>query len=147
MSRALLPLCALLALACSSGIPTVADDDNPSDVLVNGSLRLTVTDTIGGTVLLPRPTASASSSKITVINSRYGSRCRYAVDGRADVQGSVVTLHITYTQRLTVCTEELRILSYRAEIGSLAARTYDLTVIHEESGRRDTVLAQRIGVP
>lgn len=58
----------------------------------------------------------------------------------------MITLRIEYAQRLTPCTKELRTLRYRAEIDALTARTHDLTVVHEESGRRDTMLVQRIDV-
>ena len=134
-----------LALACSDpGDITRAD----SIVTINGPLRLTVTDTLGvGGVLFAKPVATAAPAKLTVTNTRYGSLCRYDVLGQADISASAITLRITFSERLTLCTEEIRTLTYRADISSLSPNEYDLRVIHIESGKQDTLLVQRVTVP
>ena len=82
----------------------------------------------------------------TVTSTRSGSLCLFDVAGRADVSASALTLHLTFAERLTVCTAEIRALTYRAAVSGLAKGTYDLRVIHEESGRQDTTVAQSVVV-
>jgi len=133
--------------ACSAFSPS---EEVPGDaiVTVDGPLSLTVTDALAQIgVLYARPFATVTQSTVSVTNTRYGSTCLYALTGHADVGTSAIALVITYSQRLTSCTKEVRSLTYRADISGLAKSPYDLVVIHDESGKRDTVLTQHIVVP
>ncbi|MEP7002758.1 MAG: hypothetical protein ABI969_19865 [bacterium] len=147
MFRALL-LAIVFVSACSSASPLEVQVVDDAIVTTNGPLRLTVTDALAQMgVLWARPTATASQSAVSVTNTRYGSTCLYALTGHADVGTSTITLVIAYSQRLTSCTKELRSLTYRADISGLVKAPYDLVVIHDESGKKDTVLTQHIVVP
>ena len=45
-----------------------------------------------------------------------------------------------------MCTQEIRAISYDAEISGIVG-TYDLAVVHVQDSTRDTVLAQRVVIP
>jgi hypothetical protein len=134
--------------ACNGTHPTADVTVLPNErVLVVGLLRLAVSDAVSpGGILFARPSASAADSTVTVTSTRYGSLCQYDVSGHADVSASAITLHVAFVERLTVCTAEIRSLTYRAAVSGLAKGAYDLHVIHEESGRQDTTVAQSIVV-
>jgi hypothetical protein len=136
----------LLGTACSSATLAGDSGEGTNEIIsTDGPLRLTVTDapTAMG-IMFARPVASVTGSGVTVANTRYGSECVYAVTGHADVGANTITLRIAYAERLALCTAEVRALTYRAEVNGLSQKAYDLQVIHEESGRMDTVLVQHI---
>ncbi|MEO8622983.1 MAG: hypothetical protein ABI625_18055, partial [bacterium] len=148
MSRAFFLLAIVFVSACSSTILFDAPSIDDAIVTTDGPVRLTVTDALSQAgVLWARPTATASQSTVSVTNTRYGSTCLFSLTGHADVGTSTITLVIGYSQRLTSCTKELRSLTYRADISGLAKAPYDLVVIHDESGKKDTVLTQHLVVP
>jgi hypothetical protein len=148
MSSKALLLPFVLLLGCAGATPTGERSDDNQIVSTDGPLRLTVTDapSMMG-VLYARPTATVAPSAVTVTNTRYGSICLYAVTGHADVGANTITLRITFAQRLTICTADIRSLTYRAEVSGLSQKAYDLLVIHEESGKSDSVLTQHLVVP
>ena len=116
--------------------------------VVDGLLTFTVSDTLGiPGISFAKPAISVDASKIVVTNTRYGSLCLYDVTGHADITANTVTLHVTYAQRLTVCTAELRFLRYRAEIGPLPAKSYTVNVVHEENGHSEMLVTQAVTLP
>jgi hypothetical protein len=139
----------LLAAAAACSASTAADVGHPTDVQnaagdsvqVNGPLRLVVKDTLARPgVFYALPSITAETGAIVVSNTRYGSLCRLAVSGRADIQGNTIGLHVTFAERLTMCTSEIRALTYDATVSGLSHGTpYDVAVIHEENGQADTV--------
>ena len=144
--QALLTL-VLLTSACSSTTTLEVTDTSNRTVFTDGPLRVTATDTISMMgALFARPSATGGPGQINVRSTRYGSLCQYAVSGRADVTSSSITLHVTFSERLTSCIAQVRSLTYDAELTGLPAKTYDLTVVHEESGRKDTVLVSPVAV-
>jgi hypothetical protein len=147
MSRALL-LAIVFVTACSGTFLTEERASDDPIVTVDGPLRLTVSDTPSQMgVFWALPFATATQSAMSVTNTRYGSTCQYALSGHADVGSSSITLLITFAERLTSCTKEVRALSYRADISGLAKGPYDVVVIHDQSGNKQTVLTQHIVVP
>jgi hypothetical protein len=130
---------------------TACSDVTPLEVynVEDGALRLTVTDAPSqlGVAQLAAPFATTAQSVVSVTNARIGSTCQYATTGHADVAASSITLVITFAQRLTSCTKEIRLLSYRADISRVPKGAYDLKVIHDDSGSKYTVLTQHIVVP
>ena len=142
--RALIALAALAITGCSDTTLTTPDQQAP----VDGPLRLMVSDTPGNAGLtLAKPYVTTDRSTIIVTNTRYGSLCRYDLRGRADVSANVVELRITFSERLTLCTEELRLLSYRAEVFGLAQKSYLVRVIHVENNVSDTLVTQSVTLP
>src|SRR5437762_7590958 len=139
MNRVLV-LLALSSGACSSSVQAPNAGDTSQRVVVEEPLRLTISDfaTSPG-ILFVRPNAAVSPSLVTVRSTRYGSLCRYDVSGHASVQSAVINLRIVYTERLTLCTQEIRAISYAAEVKATSG-TYDLVVLHEENAKADTVL-------
>lgn len=144
----------VFALACgSSGITRTAgnrDRDATTDsIQIKGALRLETRDmpaSSGTTPPFGPPAVTATAGAIEVNRQQYGSLCRHAVTGNADVHGSTIGLHIVFTERLTMCTAELRVLQYKATL-STAPGTYDVAVIHETNGAADTLARQSVTVP
>jgi hypothetical protein len=143
---------ALLVVSAACGRNAATTDAlNPSDAssqtIARGALTLTVRDfpTQGG-IFWALPFVVTAPSTVTVTNTRYGSLCRLAVDGSASVVGRTLTLDITFAERLTVCTAEIRALSYSAVIDGLSG-AYELNVVHHENAQADTVVRRTILVP
>jgi hypothetical protein len=144
----------LLALTASCAASITGDDASGTDLngaqdtlKVNGPLRLALRDfsTPGG-ILWALPSVTPQAGAIVVENTRYGSLCRNAVTGRADIQARTVALHVTFSERTTICTGEIRALRYTATIAT-APGTYDVAVIHEENNRVDTLARRSVVVP
>src|SRR5262249_27492685 len=120
----MLPLCA----ACSADRLTNGDpaDATHEIVQVDGPLTLTVRDfTSPGGILWALPSVTPGVGSITVGATQYGSLCRFDVAGRVENNGNDVALHILFFERLTLCTAEIRALSYAATWPEIAG-TYNL---------------------
>jgi hypothetical protein len=133
--------------ACSSpsSTETLGGPENDS-VHVEGSLRLELRDSLSpGGILWALPSVTGQTGSVMVENTRYGSLCRFAVTGRADVQPGRIGLHIAYSERLTSCTAEIRKLQYVATI-TAPAGPYEVAVIHEENNRADTLVKRAVTV-
>lgn len=145
-------LAALLVASCSgalapSGAPSdVGPSAVHSDTRINGALRLELVDspTVPG-IMFALPSVTGGDGKIVVENTRYGSLCVFAVDGHADASGNTIGLHITFEERLTTCTPEIRALKYTATI-TQPPGTYDVLVIHEENAAADTLVRRTVAV-
>jgi hypothetical protein len=141
-------------VACgSTGITTTAGirdaDATAGSVQTNGALRLETHDAPIASATMPPfgpPAIAATAGAIEVTRQQYGSLCRHAVTGHADVNGSTIGLHIVFTERLTMCTAELRVLQYKATLAT-APGTYDVAVIHDMNGAADTLARQTVTVP
>jgi len=144
--RRFFPVVLLIAAACSGSNLAPLDTAN-KQTLKDGPLQFTVSDfTAPGGVLWVRPTPVVSKGNISVQSTRYGSLCLYDVGAHADVAKGAITMHVTFSERLTVCTAEIRALRYDAEL-SVPAGSYALTVIHDQGTARDTVINQAVSVP
>jgi hypothetical protein len=143
---------ALLSAACSGALSTrpASSDSGASavhnDSRVNGALRLELTDypTNAG-IMFALPSVTGGDGQIVVENTRYGSLCLFAVDGRAETIDHTIALHISFEQRLSVCTQEIRALKYSARITEPAG-VYDELVIHEENAAADTLVRRTVTV-
>jgi len=145
--RRFLPVVLLIAGACSGSNVAPLDAPANTKTLKDGALELTVTDfTTPGGILWARPTPVLSKGNISIQSTRYGSLCLFDVGAHADVGNGTITMHVTFNERLTVCTAEIRALRYDAEL-SVPAGPYELTVIHDEGTARDTVIKQTVSVP
>lgn len=153
--RNVIRLMALVALAgCSAGVmrPDSANDplgvSNDAISTTDGPLKLTVSDTtFRPGVMFTAGSIAGGQGTVTVMSTRYGSLCSTSITAHADVASGTITLRVKFAERLTVCTAEIRAITYRAEVGSLAAGTYDVNVIHTNAdGTTSTVLAQRVKV-
>ena len=91
------------------------------------------------------PSVFPSAGAIEVLNTQYGSLCRYAVSGGASVNGGSVDLRVTFNTRLAACTNEIRALSYHATI-AVPAGPYDVTLIHVFDGKPDTIVKRTVTV-
>jgi len=142
-----------VAIACSSAsAPTQSRIGDPNatidTVQVNGALRLDVQD-----MSLMRATApydgpasiSGATGAINLSKSQFGSLCRYAIAGSADVRGSKIGVHIAFTERLTSCTADVRVPQYDATV-TAAPGTYDVALVHEQNGVVDTIARQSVTV-
>ncbi len=133
-----------MALACTASESTGPE----TQVTTDGALRLTVTDAVSSPgILFALPYIAKEGSTIVVTNSRYGSLCHYDVIGKAEVSGTDVVVRVTYSPRLTLCTGEIRKLSYRAEVSGLAPKTYTVRVVHSENNVSDTLVTQAVTLP
>jgi len=142
MSRLLL-LAIVFVSACDIVAPLEVYD------VTDGPLRMTVTDApsqMGVAQLVPTH-ATVTQSTVSVTSARSGSSCQYATTGHADVGASSITLVVTFAQRPSHCVNDIRLLTYQADISGVAKGTYDLVVIHDDSGIKHTVLSQKIVVP
>jgi hypothetical protein len=147
MKRAAFISVAVVCSACSSTSTSQPSETSDQIVTTSGPLRLTVTDfpTMGG-VMWALPSAEVGTSSVTVQNTRYGSLCAVAVSGNAAVRPGSVVLHIRFAERLTSCVAEIRALKYEPQISGLSG-PYDLTVIHDQNNRADTLVQRKITVP
>ena len=145
--RRLLPLVLLIAAACSASNVAPLADASHNQIETDGGLRFTATDFVAPAgIFWARPTPVVSKGNISVQSTRYGSLCLYDVTAHADVASGAITMHVAFSQRLTMCTAEIRALRYDAEL-SVPAGSYALTVIHDEGTARDTVINQTVAVP
>jgi hypothetical protein len=146
-------LVGIAAIACTSAAaPTQASTGDRSStvdsVQVNGALRLEVHDMPAMQATAPFETdakVTGAVGAITVTKSQLGSLCRFAVEGNADVRGGKIGVHLTFVERLTSCTAEVRVLQYDATV-SAAPGTYDVAVMHELNGKVDTIARQTVSV-
>jgi hypothetical protein len=151
MNRAILLCLSLLCGACS-GATTSRDGGRldptavHNETHVNGSLRLELQDypTNAG-IFFALPSVAAGDGSIVVENTRYGSLCRFAVDGRADQAGNTIGLHISFSERLTLCTQEIRALKYTATLTEQPG-TYNVFVIHDDGSGPDTLVRRTVSV-
>jgi hypothetical protein len=131
-------------MACSA----TAVDDVHDSVETVGPLRLELRDfpIFPGAGAFVEPPVGAVIDAIVVERTQGGSLCQLAVGGTAKIQGAKVELHISFAQRTAVCPQDFRALSYTATV-SISPGTYDVTVIHDEGGRADTVEQRQVTVP
>jgi len=141
------------AIACAAvGSTTAADRaalDQPTDsVQTNGSLRLETHDaplTPSNSAYDTIPKFAGATGAITIARSQVGSLCLNAVTGSADRQGDRIGVHIVFTERLTSCTGEVRVLQYNATV-TAPAGTYNVALIHERNGVVDTIARKSVTV-
>lgn len=153
--RTLLRVVALAAMsACGQRVtaPEAANDPpaTSKDAIstTDGQLKFTVSDAPARPgVMFIAGTIAGGQGMATVSSTRYGSLCSTNIAGHADVAAGTITLQVKVSERLALCTAEVRAITYRAEIGALAPGTYDVKVIHTNSdGTTGSVLTQRIKV-
>lgn len=151
----------ICATACSrdgqgarTDLPLSPDDSTTGEsaherVSTVGPLTLRVTDTasIGG-VFWALPFVTAETATVLVQNTRYGSLCGLDVSGNAAIGATdgAVTLRVVYRERLATCPPEIRALTYKARV-VVPAGEHQLTVIHDQNGRVDTLVRRRVVVP
>jgi hypothetical protein len=138
---------ALAFTAACSTAPSDATKPDLNERPGETALALNVTDALGSPGLISAlPSVTGEAGLIRVQHTRYGSLCRYAVTGEAQVEGSRVAVHITFAEKLSICTEELRALTYIGTLPS-AAGSYDVLVIHHEPDTRtDTLVRKTVNV-
>jgi hypothetical protein len=139
-----------LAAACSGSAGVVPADGTASEKVVttvDGPLRFDVSDfhTVGG-IMWTLPQINTSRSTLFVQETRYGSLCQNEITAHADVRPGAIDLHVRYTERFTSCIAEVRALKYDATLTGLSG-AYDLTIIHDENGRSDTLMQRKVTVP
>lgn len=143
----------VVAIACSAAsVPTQAAIGDPNatidTVQVKGALRLEVQDmpAMRATSPFDGPASiTGTTGAVTLSKSLIGSLCLYAVSGTADVQSGKIGVHVVFTQRLTMCTADVRVLQYNAAV-TAAPGTYDVALIHELNGSVDTIARQSVTV-
>jgi hypothetical protein len=144
-------LVSAIAIACSSASaptqPRIGDPNATIDtVQVNGALRLEVEDMplMRATAPFDGPASiTGGTGAVILFKSQYGSLCRYAIAGNADVNGSKIGVHIAFTERLTSCTADVRVLQYNATV-TAAPGTYDVALIQERNAAVDTIARQSV---
>ncbi|MEP6617946.1 MAG: hypothetical protein ABJE47_01475 [bacterium] len=146
MRRSLGMLLVMGALGCSASLTSPSGPE--PIVTTDGPLKLSVVDAPAQPgVLFIAAAVTGGATSVTVKSTRYGSMCSTAVTAHADVVGNQVTLHVTYAERLTICTADVRAVSYTANIGGLTIGNYDVHVVHTNpDGSTSTVLTQRVAV-
>lgn len=146
--RVVLRVAALTALvACSATVTSSERMDNVR-FTSEGQLTLTVSDAPAQPGLLfITGTVEGGQGKVTVRSTRYGSVCATDITAHADVASGKITLRVTYSERLALCTADIRAITYRAEVSALAPGAYDVEVIHVNAdGTGGTVLNERVKV-
>jgi hypothetical protein len=150
--RTIFRVVTLAALAACSATVTVPNTSpvtsNDALVTTDGQLKLTVTDTVAQPgMLFITGTIVGGQGMVTVASTRYGSLCATTITAHADVATGKIALTVKYGERLALCTAGIRSITYRAQIGGLAAGAYDVSVIHTNADNStSTVLAQRVTV-
>ena len=139
-----------LGAACSGSAGVVPADGAASEkavTTVEGPLRLEVSDfrTVGG-IMWTLPQINTSRSTLVIQETRYGSLCQNEVTAHADIRPGAVDLHVRYTERFTSCVADVRALKYDATLTGLSG-SYDLTIIHDENGRSDTLMQRKVTIP
>lgn len=144
MKKALVFAALALAAACSRDSTSPGATADLSARFSKGPLTFQVEDFAAQAgVFWALPSVTTSAGTVTVQNTRYGSLCRLAVDGNAAVNGSHITLDVSFDERTNaVCTQEIRALRYTASIAA-AAGTYDVTVVHHDGAQADTLVQGR----
>ena len=135
----------LLAVAAVLSISACSDTLTAPSVEITsiGPLKLVVSDQpSSGGIDFALPFVADSTGAIIVGDTQYGSLCQTAVTGSASVNGTAVVLRVTFAERMTVCTQEIRALSYHATI-TVPAGPHDVTVIHYEYNGKPDTLVQR----
>lgn len=148
-------LVAAVALgACSSGSTapagvalTVASDSLGDRIQTNGPLSLYAMDfpAVNGSVYPPAIVA-AETGGVVVSRTQAGSLCQFELTGSATVAPGKLTVDVTFLERLTSCTAELRSLRYTAAV-TAPSGTYDVIVVHHRNNQADTVAHQSVVVP
>jgi hypothetical protein len=139
------------AVACAGAQSTTAADNatlnqSVDSVQTNGPLRLEMHDaplTPSNSAFDTIPKFADASGAVTIARAQIGSLCRHALTGTADTQGDKIGVHIVFTERLTTCTAEVRVLRYDATV-SASPGTYRVALIHERNGIADTVARQSV---
>ena len=135
----------ILLTACSAF--GVTDSSDHHEVTVTGPLTLTVTDAPAQMgILFALPRVETASQSVVVSNTRYGSLCLFDVTGTAARTGSALTLDVTYSERLTSCVDQVRALTYNAQL-TVPSGTYDLFVVHHQNNHADTLVHRLVSVP
>ncbi|MDB4908819.1 MAG: hypothetical protein JWO05_3603 [Gemmatimonadetes bacterium] len=138
---------ALSLAACSSAtsVKVSLPAEQVSDV---GALHLVVSDQAARVgVLWALPDVTTSAGTVHVQQTTYGSLCALAVAGVADVTGGVITLHVTYTERTALCTQEIRAISYKADISSIPPGSYQARVIVTNDAGTNVLVTRAVVVP
>lgn len=154
MKTIMIAAAAMTVAACSAYSATdvthatAAQNVIRDSIQANGQLLLVVTDSLARPgVMFALPSITAQQRSIVVSNTRYGSLCRLGVSGYADVHGNTIGLHVAFTERLTLCTAEIRSLRYDATVSGLSSgKAYDVAVIHEQNGAADTLRKETVVV-
>lgn len=137
-----------LALAgCSSAtsVKATLPSEQVSDV---GALHLVVSDAVAQMgVLWALPSVTTTAGAVHVQQTTYGSLCALAVTGTSDVGAGVITLHVTYTPRATLCTQEVRALTYKADISAIPAGSYEARVVITNDAGTNTIVSRAVVVP
>ena len=148
-----LALSVSVAAACGRGAataPGTTDDQRSAThtlVLTNGALRLDLSDFPAQPgVMWALPSVAAAPGAIVVGATQYGSLCIFEVTGEAQVQGSAVEIRLHFSERLTVCTADVRALRYTATL-SVPPGTYDVTVVHDYGDRGGPLRHATVTVP
>lgn len=146
--RILFRVLALAALTACSAATATEGTRSDSIVTVDDRLTLTVSDAPARPgIMFIAGTVTGGHGNVVVSSTRYGSVCALNVTAHADIANGKITLTVTYSERATICTADIRAITYRAEIGSLVPGTYDVDVIHKNvDGSGGTVLTQRVTV-
>lgn len=142
-------LVALLALAACGAAVTTPDTSVDRVITVEGPLTLTVSDAPAQPgVLFIAGAVAATSGAVTMTSTRYGSVCSTAIAAHATVSGGLITLRVAYSERAAICTQDIRAVTYRADLTDVAPAIYDVRLVHTNSdGASSTVLTQRVTVP
>ena len=144
-------LAALVFSAACAGDVTSPDQQQPGDTthdvtVVDGPLKFEVRDFLASPGFLwALPSVIGGTGNVVIQNTRYGSLCSQDVSGTVDQRDKTVTLHVVFTERLTVCTAEIRALQYTATITEPGG-IYNVLVVHHENNRTDTLQKQTIVV-
>ena len=148
MRKLLGTLAMVMLAACSSGITTPATTTTDALVTTEGPLKLTVSDApVQPGLLFVTGSVVGGPAMVTVASTRYGSVCSTAVVAHATVSGTTITLRVTYSDKVAVCTADIRAITYRAEISGLSQGAYDVNVLHTNSdGSTATVITQQVTV-
>lgn len=142
-------LVALLALAACSAAVTTPDTSVDRVVTVEGPLTLTVSDAPAQPgVLFVAGAVAASPGAVMMTSTRYGSVCSTAIAAHATVSAGLVTLQVGFSERFSICTKDIRAITYRADLRGLPPAIYDVRLVHTNSdGTSSVVVTQRVTVP
>jgi hypothetical protein len=146
--RTLFRVLALAVLSACSSTMTMEGTRSDSLVTTEGQLTLTVADAPAQAgMMFIIGTVAGGHGKVIASSTRYGSVCATNIAAQADVASNKITLVVNYSERTAICTADIRAVTYRAEIGSLAPGLYDVTVIHRNAGGAgETVLTRSVTV-
>jgi len=152
MKAASLIIIAFVTACAAVGSTTAADraalDQTTDSVQTNGSLRLETHDaplTPSNSAYDTVPQFTGVAGAITIARAQLGSLCLTALTGSADRQGDRIGVHILFTERLTSCTGEVRVLQYNATV-TAPAGTYNVALVHERNGVVDTIARKSVTV-